>query len=435
MVRWRLLAYCLSPLWIGCGGVSRPVENVQKEDVDAPAIGVHEVQEQVAEVAVTVEPAESSAKLSEQEDASEPEECAMADFIRELAALNRYEGEFEAGKAPEINATGLEAFGTQLHEEVELTQLKAGLKVVERTHVLDQLRAGSGDVYERLMRVGYSINVVSPDEIHVLTIDGGAMMMVGNYYHLRFLEDFCTGALVELRDVEGSLARPRFPEKGQIGFDCTRDRSVYEGEADKATIQKALAPRRAEMPSVNLSWQVFPNSPSPLVRETREGKDGCSVHYLTVSPDQDTCEGRRYKVWEIGSETCCTASACDHGASFYFHTFMDALSLRDMVAVKRFIKPGGELVIDGNIVSEPRVLKANTWGTSLAAFKKAAPGWAGGDAASCREDSPPDPDLGDTGPTKAVCHFGGGGTHFRADLERPQNSKRWYVVRLHGDAH
>jgi hypothetical protein len=168
------------------------------------------------------------------------------------------------------------------------------------------------------------------------------------------------------------------------------------------------------------------------------------VQYLTASPSLNTCEGLQYNVYEIGAQTCCTAAECGHDPTYYFNVFMDALSLREMAEVKAYVKPGTQLIVDGNIVDEPLRLSRNTSGKELEDFKRWAPGWAGGDVAYCEINTGDKPEAGKTeaGKTEAgkteplaQCRFGGGGTHFKAEMERVPNSKRWYVLRLHGESH
>lgn len=112
-----------------------------------------------------------------------------------------------------------------------------------------------------------------------------AMVLVASEYHVRVLGEFCDGEIVEIRDVENTYARPRFPRKGQIGFDCTEDASVFQTPPDLDAIQHALRARVRSLAGVRVRHTVFPNSSSPLIKEEQVSSGRCARNvYLTASP-------------------------------------------------------------------------------------------------------------------------------------------------------
>lgn len=348
----------------------------------------------------------------------------MWTFLAGLAGLNQFEGGPSPSKSSPPSTTLLQNLAWAVNDEFELTKLKDGSTRLSRAVLAEEMNVRRGPGFETFMSLGYWLWNTEQDEIQAYPMRHGAMLFVGPHYQVRFAEDFCEGKIVEVRDTEGFYAQPRSPRPGQIGFDCKSDRSVSEIPPDPALVMKALQLRSQEVPNAQLSHVVFPNSGTPRVRERQQSKGECRDVYLHVYPNSNTCDGVTYSYHQVGA-TCCTASDCGYSADHALNRFLDALSLRDMSTVKGFVAPNGKLTVSGNIVDDPIELHRWTTGAQLKHFSQRAPGWSGSDNAGCREEND----------SAALCHFGGGGTHFTATMSRASDGRAWYVNEVVGETH
>jgi len=348
----------------------------------------------------------------------------MWDFLANLAKLNQYEGEPSPEKSAPLSENLLRDLSWAVNDQLELTKLKDGSARLTKAALADQIARREGPGFESLMLLGYWLWHSEQEEIQAFPLARSGMLFVSAHYHVRFLDDFCDGKLVEIRDTEGFYAQPRSPRPGQIGFDCQHDGSVSEIPPDPQVVLRALAPRRTEVPDAKLSHVVFPNSGAPRVRERQQTASSCRDVYLHVHPDANTCEGVKYSYYELDG-TCCDPKDCNYDADFALHRFLDALSLREMETVKKFVPPNGKLVVSGDVVDDPIELRRWTSGIQLKYFSQRAPGWAGSDRASCEDEVV----------NSARCHFGGGGTHFTVFMSRAPDGKNWYVTEMKGDMH
>jgi hypothetical protein len=376
--------------------------------------------------------ADSSSRETEPDKEGPGEEqtssCERWDFFSNLARLHTYDGDFDLSKVPEVSELGLEAIAKAFYSQVEFTQLKDGIARVPEAQLLEEVRRRQGRYYSELMSLGYWLRRTDRDEVRVSPFEPGTLLFVGSRYQVRLLGDFCSGEIVEIRNTGGTYARPRWPKKGQIGFDCTHDRSVADEPPDPALVLRALRKRSEATPGKRLSHVVFPNSATPMIREVQRTSDSCKVLYLGATPSFDTCDEPKLRLTEMGTD-CCSAEDCadDTNAQVRhsFLQFVDALSLRDSQALRRQIAPGTKTVFGGNVFDEPFELTATTSAKALQRFWKQAPGWAGTDSFDCqlsRDD-------------RAQCWFGGGGTMFTVTLVANAARDAWYVSEVIGDHH
>jgi hypothetical protein len=387
--------------------------------------------------AVPVETATASEPPAPEAPAAAPEQpCPLSKFVQQLASANDYRDPFDVQRAQAVDRQLAEQ---ALFSRVGFTRGKQRV-TVPRAEILKEFEARQGARFRELMRLGHSLarEFANPDQDSAIYPWGsGFVFSVGPDYQVRIHGEPCDGSVTEVRNTEGKRVPPLALKPDQPGFDCREDRRVFEDEPSKALVQRALNQRQREHAGTRLVHTIFPRSATPMIREMQYDAGGrCSLAYLGAHSEPDTCNGRKIYLIEapVGLD-CCSAEACDHDVSFYFSSFMDALSLQRASEIKSHIRPGHALKLTGYPFDADRDLTRSTPNSEVVAAFAQGPGWVGGDFGRCSVPPSNEVDYGDGGPWIAECSFGGGGQNFSIHFWRAGEGKRWYVTRISGEAH
>jgi hypothetical protein len=352
--------------------------------------------------------------------------CSVQTFFYRVAEANAYGGAYDPNRATPIVPDSL---APTLAERIDFSKTAGGRKTRTRQTVLDEVRLRRGSSFDVLMRLGFAVHRSwsRPWEAKFAAypFQGGFIVLVDRYFQVRILGDsLCTGQIAEIRDTGGNFEEPTALEPDQLGFDCHHDRRVLDKPPSDATLRQLLLARRAEVPGARLRHTVFPNSATPRVREEQLTPDACSITYLAIAPDPDTCSGVKYSILEISGLDCCEPASCLQPVEYHFLSLVDALSLRTPATIKQYIRPGGSLRFTGYPHDQEQVLTRNSPDREFKRVLRNGPGWAGTDVSGCSVDE-----------NNAKCWFGGGGTYFQVYFERDSSDAQWFASQVHGDIH
>lgn len=214
------------------------------------------------------------------------------------------------------------------------------------------------------------------------------------------------------------------PEPSPRERKVMRDRKLEEWKRDR---RKEGAGRGER---VSHSMLLVTDDGRAIVQEQSRTSTGCQATYLRVAVSTSACENDSLNEHEF-HVGCCTLKGCSTTAESSAYAFVDAVSLEQIEAVRRFMPEATALTItdaQGQIKPYRRTDPAPRFREMM----KALPHWTPNGEISCAEPKH------ESGTLAAACSFGGGGAHYRFSLtsssaDLTDEKLLWFVTRVEID--
>ena len=157
-----------------------------------------------------------------------------------------------------------------------------------------------------------------------------------------------------------------------------------------------------------------------MIRETRRFQSQCEVTYFGLIPDVDSCQGVHYRATLDLASHCCAPRACavsdEVWAKVALLQLVDGISLRQPSVLRKYIAPGGSLIVRGS-AGETAILARTANDATIVRAIERTPGWSG--EVSILE---PTRDGAETTWT-----YGSGGSFVKIALIPAPKPQRWYA--------
>jgi hypothetical protein len=200
-----------------------------------------------------------------------------------------------------------------------------------------------------------------------------------------------------------------------------RDRKLEEWKRDR----RKEAASRGER--VSHSMLVVTDDGRAIVQEQAKTSNGCQAKYLRVTVSTNACENDSLNEDEfyIG---CCVPNGCSASPTSWAYAFVDAVSLEQSEAVRRFMPETSALTIT-DARGQIRPYRKTDPAPRLREMTKSLPHWTPATEITCTEAKRA------SGKFESECSFGGGGASYRFALassgaDLTDEKMVWFVMRV-----
>lgn len=206
----------------------------------------------------------------------------------------------------------------------------------------------------------------------------------------------------------------------------TRDRKLNEWKRDR----RKEAAGRGER--ISHSTLAVTDDGWAIIQEKSRIPAGCRVTYFRLIVPTSACENDSMSEEEL-HVGCCTPGGCSAGPESWAYAFVDAVTLGQPEAVRRFMQESTALTItdaEGAI----RTYRRTDGAARFREMMKGLPHWAASDTVMCQEPKRA------SGTFETHCAVGSGGEYYRFSLissgdDLTDDKMVWLVINVQLDSH